>query len=159
MSPERFKQTYTSPQNDIWKAFGIFVKIITAYPLNHTEPILIINILHTIIFIGAKPTSEYFPEVLNDSNYRQEILSRTLCAHNNRSKSQEIVKLCQLLLRFGFNSNQPSDTTRSSLTHSTENNVTGLVDLPVVESIHLSSSHNVSANSERLPISTSEYDC
>lgn len=101
MSPERYFGEARSAENDLWSVGATFVTMISGHPLNHNVkfPQITYKISQYMIDIEGKPLTEYLCS-LNKSDYRYQIISRTLCPKENRSNAEELLEICKRLTSF-----------------------------------------------------------
>ena len=95
LSPERLAGGERSAANDVWSVGATFVHMSTGQPLNARDTItqLLINISQYKVWIsGNKPLGEYLG-ALNASDFRQQILSRSLCAESTRANCPQLLRI------------------------------------------------------------------
>ena len=94
LSPERLQGADRSAANDVWSVGATFVHMVSGQPLNARDTItqLLINISQYKICISGKPYGEYL-SALNESDFKKQILSRTLCPESTRANCQQLLLL------------------------------------------------------------------
>ena len=94
LSPERLAGGERSAANDVWSVGATFVHMSTGQPLNARDSItqLLINISQYKILISGKAIEEYLG-ALNASDFRQQILSRSLCAESTRANCPQLLRI------------------------------------------------------------------